>query len=272
MCLPDIRLFPCISKGLSHLQSGFFFFFCYANKWICQNIQSWIAEETFMSTTAKTVYDELQFSISSVTTALARNPLREAQTLLSSIVSWFPPGSCLHSPSCIPIYLNSPTIHLLLLMKVEKKSIIQCLWISFMSCQSGPGSFPSNKGKVSKCFMEEIVHLAFIQEDDQGHVPGAFIRQKEGWDTDAVPLCSLWFTWRAEAAVEAWICQLPVLMYICVLLEFMTSDYPVPLQPGQELHDTMEINSATFTAMCLHQSSSIHLCHLLFSWFWGCTS
>lgn len=54
---------------------------------MCQNIQSWIAEETFMNTTAKTVYDELQFSVSFVTTALAKNPLREAQTLLSSIIS-----------------------------------------------------------------------------------------------------------------------------------------------------------------------------------------
>lgn len=162
-------------------------------------------------------------------------PHREAQTLRSSIIIWFPHGSCLHSLPCIPIHLNPPIIHLLPLMKVEKNSIIQCLWISFINCQGGPGTLPSNKGKVNKYCMEETVHLALIQEDGQGHVSEPFIRQKKGWDTAAVQLCSLWFTWRAEAAAEVWICQLPVLVYICVLLEFITSDYPVPLKPGQEL-------------------------------------
>lgn len=213
--------------------------FCYADKWMCQNIEISKAEKNFMSTTAaKTICDELQCSVPSVTTALARNPLREAQTLLdehSSVISWFPLGSCLYSPPCIPKHLNSPTVHLLPLMKVEKNSIIQCLWMSFMNCQSGPGSLPSNKGRVSKYFMEEVVHLASIQEDDQGHVPGAFIRQKKGWDTAAVALCSLCFTWRAKRAAEVWICQLPVLVYICVLLESIPSDYPEPLEPAQEL-------------------------------------
>lgn len=67
-------------------------------------------------------------------------------------------------------------------------------------------------------------------------------------------------------------CQLPVLVYICVLLESIPSDYPEPLEPAQELpwHHGDEFCHSYSSVSSLEQQHSLLPFAVLM--VWGCTS